>query len=230
MRGELLLLKFGLGISLLLTATPAWCESPPESGKELDLKPEIIKGSPVLQRWRVKVPNVLEDIHNEPSFRTLVRFGYSQFPSTDDASGVGIGVEDVFINHSPLTVSGQYQASFNGKRETYGADLRYYLRPLGSYINIAPVLGYQHLQTNRYSTDGVNLGARLLLVLSRGGAADISLTQSWVSPGSDEEVGLTTLAVGYALTHHLRLATDIQHQNAKKGKDNRFGLVLEWML
>jgi hypothetical protein len=230
MKGKLLLLKFGLSISLLLVAKPAWCDSRPGAAKELDLSPEILKSSPVLQRWRVKVPNVLEDIHNDPSFRTLLRFGYSEFPSTDHASGVNFGVEDVFINHTPLTVSGEYEAAFNGKRETYGADLRYYLRPLGSYINIAPVLGYQHLQTNRYSTDGANLGVRLVLALSRGGAADIALTQSWVSPGADEEVGLTTLTVGYALTHRLRLATDIQHQNAKKGKDNRLGFVLEWML
>ncbi len=110
-----------------------------------------------------------------------------------------------------------------------GSRLRYYLRPLGSYVNVAPVVGYRNLETDRYSTDGVNLGARLLLVLSRGGAADISLTQSWVAPGTDEEVGLTTLSVGYALTRNLRLSTDIQKQNARQSKDSRVGIVLEWM-
>jgi hypothetical protein len=178
---------------------------------------------PVLERWRRHVPNVLEDIQNDPSFRTRLRVGYSQFPD----SGINLGVEDVFVGH--MTVSGEYSSTFNGRRSNYGGDVRYYLRPLGSYVNIAPVVGYRHLQTDRYSTDGVNLGLRLLLVLSRGGAADLSLTQSWVNPGSDNEVGLTTLTAGYAVTHNLRLSTDIQKQNARLGKDSRVGLVLEWM-
>lgn len=201
----------------------------PESGEQLDLSPEIIEGSPVLQRWLRQVPNVLTDIVNDPSFRTRLRLGYSQFPSTDQAPGWNAGVEDVFVGRTGLTLSGDYQATFDGDRTAWGADLRYYVRPLGSYINVAPAVGYRHLETNRYSTDGVNLGARLLLVLSRGGAADISLTQSWVAPGTDEEVGLTTLSFGYAFTRNLRLSTDIQKQNARQSKDSRVGIVLEWM-
>nr|MBA3923620.1 hypothetical protein [Nostocaceae cyanobacterium] len=54
-------------------------------------------------------------------------------------------------------------------------------------------------------------------------------TQSWVSPGTDSEVGLTTLSAGYAVSHNLRLSTDIQKQNARLFKDSRVGLVLEWM-
>lgn len=184
----------------------------------------------MLQRWRLKVPNVAEDIKNDPSFRTRLRFGYSQFPSSGQALGVYVGVEDAFIGRSGLTVSGEYRAAFHGRRETVGADLHYYVRPLGRFINFAPVVGYKYIYTSRYSTDGVNLGARLLLVLSRTGAADISLTQSWVSPGTDEEVGLTTLAIGYAVTNNLRVGTDFQHQNARKHKDNSIGIVLEWML
>ncbi|MBD2775464.1 hypothetical protein ICL16_26245 [Iningainema sp. BLCCT55] len=209
---------------LLLTATPGRCEPP----VELDLSPEVIEGSPVLQRWRRKVPNVLEDIRNDPSFCTRVRFGFSVFPSMGQAFGVNVGVEDVFIGDG-LTVSGEYQAAFNGKHEAYGVDLHYYLRPLGSYVNFAPVVGFRHLQTNSYSTDGVNLGARLLLVLSRDGAADISLTQSWVNPGTNEEVGLTSFSVGYAVTRNLRIATDIQKQNARRDKDSRVNIVLEWI-
>jgi len=74
---------------------------------------------------------------------------------------VNVGWEDVFIGRTGLTVSGEYQAAF-ASIAAYGADLRYYVRPLG---NVAAVVGYRHLETNR-STDGVNLGARLLLVLS----------------------------------------------------------------
>lgn len=201
----------------------------PESGGQLDLSPEIIEGSPVLQRWLRQVPNVLRDIANDPSFRTRLRLGYSQFPSSGQASGWNAGVEDLFIGRTGLTVSGDYQATFDGERKAWGADLRYYLLPLGSYLNLAPVVGYRNLETDRYSTDGVNLGLRLLLVLSRSGAADISLTQSWVAPGTDDEVGLTTLSVGYALTHNLRLSTDLQKQNARQSKDSRVGIVLEWM-
>ena len=200
-----------------------------DAGGQLDLSPGIIEGSPVLQRWLRQVPNVLADIANDPSFRTRLRLGYSQFPSTDRADGWNASVEDVFVGRTGLTISGEYQATFDGDRTAWGADLRYYVRPLGSYINVAPVVGYRNLETNRYSTDGVNLGLRLLLVLSRGGAADISLTQSWVAPGTDEEVGLTTLSVGYAFTRNLRLSTDIQKQNARQNKDSRVGIVLEWM-
>ncbi len=218
-------------ICLLLTSVPVWSAPQPQktpNAEELDLSPEIIESSPVLQRWLRQVPNVLEEIANDPSFRTRLRLGYSQFPSGGQAGGVNVGVEDVFIGGS-LTISGEYQAAFNGDRTAYGGDLRYYVRPLGSYINFAPVVGYRHLETNEYSRDGVNVGARLLLVLSRSGAADVSLTQSWVSPGTDEEVGLTTLSVGYAFTRDLRLSTDIQKQNSSQSKDSRVGIVLEWM-
>ena len=229
------LLPFGFSLIiclLLLASASAWSAPQPETtrkSEQLDLSPEIIEGSPVLQRWLRQVPNVLEEIVHDPSFRTRLRLGYSQFPSTGQAGGVNVGVEDVFIGRTGLTVSGEYQAAFNGEREAYGGDLRYYLRPLGSYVNVAPVVGYRHLKTDEYSTDGVNVGARLLLVLSRGGAADFSLTQSWVSPGTDEEVGLTTLSFGYAFTRNLRLSTDIQKQNSRQSKDSRVGIVLEWM-
>lgn len=199
------------------------------TNETFDLPPEIIKDSPVLQRWLKEVPDVLEEIRDDPSFRTRVRLGYSLFPSNDDAGGVNVGVEDIFIGRTGLTVSGDYQASFNGDRETVGADLHYYLLPLGNYVNVAPVVGYRYLQSNDYSTDGVNVGLKLRLALSRTGAADISLTQSFVSPGGSNEVGLTTLSVGYALTNHLRLSTDIQKQNSIAAKDSRVGIVLEWM-
>jgi hypothetical protein len=195
----------------------------------IDLSPEIIEDSPVLQRWLEKVPDVLEDIHNDPSFRTRIRLGYSQFPSSSDAGGFNVGVEDIFIGQTGLTMSGDYQASFNGDRKSYGADVHYYVLPLGNYVNIAPVLGYRQIKSNDYSTNGVNVGLRLLLVLSRTGAVDLSLAQSFVSLGDSDEVGITTLSVGYALTKHLRLSADLQKQNSSRDKDSRVGLVIEWM-
>ena len=209
--------------------TPQPAATPNSAAEELELSPEIIENSPVLQRWLEEVPNVLEDIRNDPSFRTRLRLGYSNFPSNDDASGFNVGVEDVFIGRSGLTVSGDYQASFNGDRQNFGADLRYYVLPLGSYVNVAPLVGYRNIESNDYSTDGINVGARLMLALSRTGAADVSLTQSFVSPGSSDEVGITTLSFGYAVTRNLRLSTDIQKQNSREEKDSRVGIVLEWM-
>ena len=197
--------------------------TPPITNAAKDLS---IKDSPVLQRWQRQVPNVLEDIKNDPSFRTRWRLGYNRF---SQGNGANIGIEDVFIGKTRLTVSGDYQWAFNGKYQSYGADLHYYLRPLGSYINIAPLIGYRHLQNGDYLIDGVNVGGRLKLVLSRGGAADITLAQSWVAPGTAKEVGLTTLSFGYAVTRNLRLATDIQKQNSRHSKDSRVGIVLEWM-
>ncbi|MEC4991269.1 MAG: hypothetical protein SAJ37_21250 [Oscillatoria sp. PMC 1068.18] len=216
-----------LGFFLIATiTTPAWSQTPAE---QLELDPEIIENSPVLQRWLESVPNVLEDIQNDPSFRTRIRFGYSQFPSTDEAGGFIVGVEDIFLGNSNLTISGDYQASFNGERESYGADLNYYLLPLGSYVNIAPVAGYRYIESENYSTDGVNLGAKLQLALSRTGAADIAFSQTFVSPGSRDEVGITSVSVGYAVTQNLRVSADIEKQNSREEKDSRVGIVLEWM-
>lgn len=226
MRNAITFLTFSFS---LIAFTPAWSMPQPQktpSATQLDLNPEVIESSPVLQRWLRQVPNILDEIANDPSFRTRLRLGYSLF---SNAAGWNIALEDVLINRTGLTVSGEYHATFNNERKAYGTDVRYYLRPLGSYVNVAPLIGYKHLETEAYSTDGINLGARLLLVLSRPGAADISLTQSWVSPGTDEEVGLTTLSFGYAVTHHLRVSTDIQKQNARVSKDSRVGIVLEWM-
>lgn len=222
-------------VDTISTPTPeinltAQSNSPSHSAaQELELNPEMIENSPLLQRWLQEVPNVLEDIHHDPSFRTRFRFGYSQFPSTEQAGGLTIGIEDIFINRSGFTVSGDYHTSFNGDREAFGVDLRYYLRPLGRYVNVAPLVGYRSLETGSYTTDGVNLGVKVQLSLSRTGAADVSLTQSFLSPGSEDEVGLTTLSVGYALTPDLRLSTDIQQQNSIEEKDSRVGIVLEWM-
>ncbi len=209
--------------------TPQPEATPKPATQQLDLSPEIIENSPVLQRWLRQVPNVLEEIRNDPSFRTRLRLGYSQFPSTDQEPGFIVGVEDVFIGRTGLTVSGDYHRSFNGERESFGGDLRYYVLPLGSYINVAPQVGYRNLTTGDFSTDGINVGARLMLALSRTGAADVSLTQSFVSPGSNEEVGITTLSFGYAVTRNLRVSTDIQKQNSREEKDSRVGIVLEWM-
>ena len=213
-----------IALSLLWGAIgPVWAET------DLDLDRKIRQESPVLERWLEKIPDIAEDIRRDPSFRTRIRLGYAEFPSSDNSSGVILGVEDVFFGQTSLTLSGDYQTAFNGKRTAIGGNLQYYLLPLGDYVNLAPMVGYRYIQTGNYSTDGLNLGLKLKLALSRTGAADITVSQSFISPGGDNEVGLTTLSVGYAITSNLRLAADIQAQNSRARKDSSVGILLEWL-
>lgn len=198
-----------IAVGVLLLGSPGFAA-------ELDLDPKVIQNSPVLQRWQKQVPNVTEEIKTDPSFRTKLRVGYS-------ASEFNLGVEDLRLDRTNFTTSVNYQFS------NWGADLHYYVRPLGSYINVAPVVGYRHLETGGQTIDGANLGIRALFVLSRGGGADLSLTQTWVAPFSAEETGLTTLSIGYALTSNLRLSTDFQKRNSPIEKESRIGIGLEWM-
>lgn len=190
---------------------------------------DLLDTSPVFQRWNKEVPNVLDDIRRDPAFRTRARLGLSYFPSTFDSLGWNVGIEDVFVGRTNLTVSGDYQTTFTGDRQAGGGELRYYLLPLGNYFNIAPVFGYRYLETPRYSRDGINVGARFQAVLSRTGGADISFTQTWVSPRQSEEVGISKFSFGYALTKNVRLSTDIEKQNSNRKKDTRFGISFEWM-
>ena len=213
----------------LLTMVIITLQTQKTSANQLDIPPEIIDNSPVLQKWLEEIPHVLKDIDNDPSFPTRLRLGYSVFPSNDHIGGINLGVEDIFLGRSGLSLRGEYQTSFNGDRLTVGGDLNYYFFSLGSYINFGPVVGYRYMQSNNYHTEGVNIGARLVFALSRGGGADISITQSFVSPGSEEEVGITTLSFGYALTNRLRLSTDIQKQNSPHYNDSRVGIVLEFL-
>lgn len=199
------------------------------SGSANDLTPEMIDGSPVLRKWLNGIPDVMSDIKTDPSFRTRVKFGYSQYPSTNQSGGFHLAVDDIFFGRSGLSASANYSSASSGNRSTYGADAQYYLLPLGSYINITPLIGFRHLQTDKYSRDGLNIGVKLMIIPARGGGADLALSQSWVGFGSNTETGLTTLSVGYAITNQIRLSTDIQQQNARENYDSRVGVGLEWM-
>ncbi len=201
-----------------------------QEDRKIDLAPKVIQESPVLQEWLEKVPNILEEIRHNPAFVTRFRVGFTTFPSTDDANGLNVGIEDIFIKRTGLTVSADYQTAFNGDRNAVGADLHYFVLPLGGYINFAPTIGYHYVQSNDFFTDGVRVGLRMILSFSRTGGGDISVSQSFISPGGDEEVGITSLSVGYAFTSHLRLSGDIERQNSIEDKDSRVGLNLEWLL
>jgi hypothetical protein len=211
------------------TPQPETQPAPNNNNSTIDISPEIINGSPVLQKWLKGIPDVMNDIKTEPSFRTRVKVGYSQYPSTNQASGFHLAVDDVFFGRTGLSASANYNSSSTGNRTAYGADAQYYLLPLGRYLNVTPLVGFRHLETDKYKRDGLNLGVKLMLAASRGGGADLALSQSWVDFGSQTETGLTTLSVGYALTEHLRLSTEIQQQNAKENYDSRIGFGVEWM-
>ena len=223
-----------ISVAIILTFLGSLAEKvdsqTPDSSVEnsLDLPPEIINDSPVLKRWMKQVPDVLEDINHDPSFRTRVGIGYAEFPSTQHDGGINLSVNDIFIGRTGLTLSGDYETSF-GKRDAGGVSLQYYLLPLGYYVNVAPVVGYRSISTNDYSEDGVNIGGKVIFPLSRSGAADLSFSQTFISPGEDDEVGVSNVSFGYAITSKIRLATEIEKQNSRVKKDSQFSIILEWM-
>lgn len=218
----------------LLASTAAQANKLPviaqDTSAPFNLSPEVVEQSPVLQRWLESVPNVQEDIRNDPSFVTRLQAGYTIYPSSDGTGGFIVGVEDLFIGQTPLTVSADYQQNFRGDRTAYGASLHYYFLPLGSYFNVSPILGYRHADSGSdYSIDGAHVGIRARLVPSRTGIADFTVDQSWVV-GDSETLTITQLNVGYALTQNLRLSTDIEWQGTPNEGDSRVGINLEWAL
>ena len=224
------LISVAIIVTFLGSVTETVYSQTPDLSAEnpLDLSPEIINNSPVLQKWMKQVPDVLEDINNDPSFRTRIGIGYAEFPSTQHDGGINVSVHDIFIGRTGLTISGDYETSF-GKRDAGGVNLQYYLLPLGYYINVAPVVGYRSISTNNYSEDGINIGGKIIFPLSRSGAADLSFSQTFISPGEDDEVGVTNVSFGYAITQKIRLATEIEKQNSRVKKDSQFSIILEWM-
>lgn len=211
--------------SITLVPNSARAETP----SQLDIPPEIIQDSPVLQKWLQEVPNVLDQIHHDPSFRTRLGVGLAVFPADDDLTGVKIAIEDIFLGRTGLTVSADYQTSFKNDRVNTGTDLHYFLFPLGGFVNVAPMIGYRYVESGDFNTDGVNVGLRVMLALSRTGAADISLSQSFVSPQGDREIGLFRIDVGYSLTSHIRISTGWKIENSKEDKDNSLSIGLQYL-
>ena len=213
-----------------LLSAAAYADTPAEgtAPTPLNLSPTVIEQSPVLQRWLEAVPNVQADIRNDPSFTTRVQAGTTFFPSTGGTGGIVIAVEDWFVGRLPLTVSADYQQNYRGDRQAYGADLHYYVLPLGGYFNVAPTLGYRAAKSAEdYQVNGANVGVRLRFVPSRTGAADLTLDQSWIV-GNSQRLSVTQLNLGYAVTSDLRLSTDLEWQNTADRGDSRVGISLEW--
>jgi hypothetical protein len=211
-------------LAVMLWAVPAWSQ---ENPGQIDIDPEIIKDSPVLQRWLKQIPDVGAEIQNDPSFRPRVRVGYSQYPANSQAGGWDASVKEVLLDRSGIALNADYHG--RGNRSSYGVEANYYVFPLGGYFNLAPVVGYRKIDTDAYQRDGVNVGAKLILVPARGGGGDIALQQTWLKLGTAEEVGISSISTGYALTNQLRLSGEIQWQNSREIQESRVGIGLEWM-
>ena len=207
-------------LSATFWSLPASSQSLP-----IDIPPQI-RSSPTLQKWLRSVPNIQQDINNDPSFKTRVRLGYTRF-TQGNTDGLSLGLEDVRLGSTPVTLSASYSAS--RADSSWGIDVQPYLLPLGGYFNLAPVVGIRSLSTSTTQTTGLNLGARLLVVPSRGGGADVTLQQTWTAIGTDREVGVGKISVGYAIAPKLRLATDLERWQGRSVFETRASLLLEWM-
>jgi hypothetical protein len=190
-----------------------------------DLPPQI-RTSPTLQKWLQQAPDVRREIANDPSFRTRLRTGYS-LTNPGASSSVVFGVEDFRLGQTPIALSAH--GNVGGTVRSWGLDAQAYVLPLGGYVNLAPVVGWRSLSTATAQSQGVNLGAKVLLVPSRGGGADLSLQQTWVNLGTDQEVGIGKISVGYAIAPKLRLATDLERWQGRSIFETRATVLLEWM-
>lgn len=191
----------------------------------IDIPPQI-RDSPTLQKWLNQTPDIRREIANDPSFRTRLQVGYSRFTQSN-TNAVTIGFEDLRIGYTPITLSSQF--SSGGTINSFGIDAQAYLLPLGGYINIAPVVGWRSFSTANTQDQGLNIGAKLMLVPSRGGGADVALQQTWTNVGSDREVGIGKVSVGYAIAPQIRLATTIERWQGRAISETRGSLLLEWM-
>jgi hypothetical protein len=195
----------------------------------LDIEPQILQNSPTLRQWMRQVPNVLESIENDPSFKPRLSISYTELDNSSHPGGLSIGIEDMPIGQTGLTVSADYTTLFSN-RQSGGLNLQHYLLPMGSYVNITPVVGFRSLVDESYNVDGVTIGAKLILALSRNGAADISFSQTFTSPGTVDEAGIWKVKVGYALTSRLRFTADVQQQNTPFNHTRYFSLGWELLV
>lgn len=197
------------------------------SAADLEIDRQIIDRSPVLQRWLNRPPDLLDDIRNSPSFDSKLRIGIT---SRNHSLGLELGAEDIFLGKSPVTFNVGVQAELSGRESEINAHFRYYLLPLGSYWNVAPIVGYRQFnQFERPQISGLDVGLQGILVLSPQ-SSDLRLSHTFTSPQGDLEMSTTTLSSSYALTNNLRLGTKIEWRRSPIIYDSRVGFLLELAL
>lgn len=199
----------------LIIAIGFACLSFPSWGQETEQ-------SPLLQRWLKNPPNLLEDIENYPSFPTKARLGIT---GRDNSLGWDVAIEDIFLGKSQLTLSGGYQQEFTGQNPSYFGNFRYYVMPLGSYINVAPQVGYRQV----LDSSGLDVGVQMVLALSPQ-SADLRLSQVFTAPGQNAETSLTTVSASYALNRQVLLHSGVQWRRSATRSDSVVTIGLEWKL
>jgi hypothetical protein len=215
-------------LTSLCTSTAAYGDAKiSRRANDLEIDRQIVESSPVLRRWLDNPPDLLEDIHNTPSFDTKIRVGIT---SRDNSLGVETGLEDLFVGTSPLTVSGSYQTEFSGHESEFQVNLRYYMFPLGGYWNVAPIVGYRQFnQLNLPQVSGLDVGLQGILILSPH-SSDLRLSHTFTSPSGNLEMSITELSTSYAITNNLRLGTKIEWRRSPLTYDSRVGFLLELAL
>jgi hypothetical protein len=102
--------------------------------------------------------------------------------------------------------------------------------PLGSYWNVAPIVGYRQFnQLDRPQISGVDVGLLGILVLSPNNS-DLRLSHTFTSPSNNLEMSTTALSTSYAITKNLRLGTKIEWRRSPLIYDSRVGFLFELAL
>ncbi|NJN63263.1 MAG: hypothetical protein HC795_18650, partial [Coleofasciculaceae cyanobacterium RL_1_1] len=171
--------------------------------------PASLQTSPTLKNGKPRFPMLLLILKLTPLSRHASVSATKSFGDrATTPTGWQIGIEDLRLGQTRATLSTGYSQNSTGSDRDLYADLNYSLMPLGQNFQIAPTIGYRRLTVNHLATSGLELGWRTRLILSRRSAADITLDQTWVAPGTDQETGRTKLSLGYAITKNVRIATD----------------------
>ncbi len=194
-----------------------------QAALDLDIQREFIETSPVLQRWLDHPPNLLEEIRNTPAVPTRLQAGI-------EADFWSVGLSDLQLLNR-VTLSGDYRQGLDQPdNQQYGSALRYFLAPSGSFINVAPQIGYRRVDQSDRTLSGIQYGAYLLFAPASG-AADITISYLLLDPVEEQE-GWATIAditAAYALSPSIRLAGRYRWQNSTIDKERTFGVVLEWV-
>ncbi len=200
---------------------PATAPEAPVLDTALDtaLEATLIEQSPVLQRWLVEPPDVLDLIRNTPAVPLRLRVGAAS------ATSGSIGFEDLALG-TRLTLSGDYRWQIDTTYD-YGLHLRYYLRPRGERFNLAPEIGFRDLNSPVGSSSGLAVGLGSTISLAPG-AADLSLNYRLLNIASDRETTFASATAAYSLSRSFRLAAQYSWINAPWERDHRVGLLLEW--
>jgi hypothetical protein len=194
---------------------------------DLEIDRQIIDSSPVLRRWLDSPPDLLDDIYNSPSFDSKLRIGIT---SRNHSLGLELAAEDIFLGKSPVTFNVGLQTELSGRESEINANFRYYLLPLGSYWNVAPIVGYRQFnQFDRPQISGLDVGLQGVLTLSPQ-SSDLRLSHTFANPQTNLELSITTLSSSYALTNNLRLGTKIEWRRSPIIYDSRIGFSLELAL